>query len=82
MTRPTRDQVEAAATKAAEAAGVPVAAVLGVTRRPAPVRARKAAWLSLISRGYSVIGTAFVWGCDRKSIQRVKREAAIRVAAE
>jgi hypothetical protein len=83
-TRPTREQVEQAAIAAANAAGVSADAVLGPARHRHIVRARKATWLDLMGRGYSLVGIALVWGCDRKSLQRVRDEAAfaMKIAAE
>ena len=79
--RPTPAQVAGFALDAALAHDVPVAIVRSRSLRPPAVRARKEAWLELLARGYTVSGTAAVWGCDRKSIQRAQREVA-RMAAE
>jgi hypothetical protein len=73
-TWPTEQRIRDGVMAAALCNGIEPEYVLSGSRRPAAVLARKAAWADLIGDGYPLFGIAAVWGCDRKSLYRVKRE--------
>lgn len=83
---PTKELVLSLAGEAAAAWETTPASVLGCSRHQAGLQARKSVWATLLCAGYSCNGVAKVWGCSRKSLQRVRRELersdAQRVAAE
>jgi hypothetical protein len=70
---PTPGRIERIALEEAQDVGVATVLVLGATRQRAASRARKRSWARLMAEGFSIIGIATVWGCDRTGPQRVKR---------
>ncbi len=55
--------------------GLAVADVHGASHAKPKLKARKEAWRRIIRQtGCSMNGLATVWGCDRKSLWRAKRE--------
>jgi hypothetical protein len=72
---PSASTVEACVQKAASAAGLAPVEVIGASRERRASAARRAAWATLLRAGYSISGIATVWGCDRRSIQRLKRRS-------
>jgi len=74
---PSASAVERIAAEEAERVGLATVVVLGAARHHTAVNARKRAWVRLIEAGFSVVGVATRWGCDRKCIQRALDEAGV-----
>lgn len=75
---PPRELVLRIASEAADQVGATLGEVLGDGRSRKAVEGRRRAWCRLVlEEHYTILGTATVWGCERRGIQRaLKREAA------